>query len=174
MSGVALAGSTSPHVTGNAYLSTFGLAPGPSSCPVGARRTVHRMAYLKPPLFIRSVVNKLAMAFGVGGSVTLAVTGRRTGQERAIPLVPVEHEDVTYLVSARGDTDWVQNLRAARRCELRQRGRSPERYTAEEVPVEEREPIIEQYRAKTGKSVQPLWRKLPDPADHPTFRLTPA
>jgi deazaflavin-dependent oxidoreductase (nitroreductase family) len=132
------------------------------------------MAYLKPPWFVRSVVNKVAMSLGVGGSVTLAVTGRRSRQERTIPLVPVEHEDATYLVSARGETAWVQNLRAAGTCELRRRGRSPERYTAEEVPVEEREPIIGRYRAKAGRSVQPLWRKLPDPGDHPTFKLTPA
>lgn len=132
------------------------------------------MSYLKPPWFGRAVFNKLAMALGIGGSVTLAVAGRRSGQERTIPLVPVEHEGVTYLVSARGETAWAQNLRAAGSCELRQRGRGAERYTAEEVPVEERAPIIESYRAKAGRFVQPLWRKLPDPADHPTFRLTPA
>jgi deazaflavin-dependent oxidoreductase (nitroreductase family) len=132
------------------------------------------MAYLKPPWVVRAVFNKLAMALGIGGSVTLAVTGRRTGQERTVPLVPVEHEGVTYLVSARGETAWVQNLRAAGSCELRRRGHGAEHYTAVELPVEEREPIIESYRAKTGKTLQPLWKKLPDPADHPIFRLTPA
>jgi deazaflavin-dependent oxidoreductase (nitroreductase family) len=130
------------------------------------------MAYLKPPWVVRAVFNKLVPALGIGGSVTLAVTGRRSGKERTVPLVPVEHEGVTYLVSARGETDWVQNLRAAGKCELQRRGHDSERYTAEELPVEKREPIIESYRAKAGKTVQPLWRKLPDPADHPIFRLT--
>ena len=132
------------------------------------------MAYLKPPWFVRTVFNKLAMARGIGGSVTLAVTGRRSGREQVVPLVPAEHQGVTYLVSARGETAWVENLRAAGTCELRRRNQSPERYSAEELPVGEREAIIERYRAKAGKSVQPMWRKLPDPADHPTFRLTPA
>jgi deazaflavin-dependent oxidoreductase (nitroreductase family) len=143
--------------------------PSSSSEP----QSSEHMAYLKPPWVGRAVFNKLAMALGIGGSVTLAVTGRRSGQERTVPLVPVDHEGVTYLVSARGETAWVQNLRAAGRCELRKRGHGATRYTAEELPVEQRQPIIETYRAKTGKTLQPLWRKLPDPADHPTFRLTP-
>jgi deazaflavin-dependent oxidoreductase (nitroreductase family) len=142
--------------------------PSSSSEP----QSSEHMAYLKPPWVGRAVFNKLAMALGIGGSVTVAVNGRRSGQERTVPLVPVEHEGVTYLVSARGETDWVQNLRAAGRCELRKRGHGATRYTAEELPVEQRQPIIETYRAKTGKTLQSLWRKLPDPADHPTFRLT--
>ena len=149
------------------------VAGGRGRHPAWARRTVRRTAYLKPPWFVRSVVNKVAMALGVRGSVTLAVAGRRTGREQAIPVTPVEHEEVTYLVSARGEAAWVHNVRAAGTCELRRRGRSAERYTAKEVPVEEREPIIEAYRAKTGRFGAPC-RKLPDPADHPAFRLTPA
>jgi hypothetical protein len=34
-------------------------------------------------------------------------------------------------------------------------------------------PIIDAYRAKAGRMVDTYWKRLPDPADHPTFRLEP-
>jgi hypothetical protein len=44
---------------------------------------------------------------------------------------------------------------------------------ATEVPVEERSLILAAYQAKAGKTVQTYFRRLPDPADHPVFRLEP-
>jgi deazaflavin-dependent oxidoreductase (nitroreductase family) len=131
------------------------------------------MAYLKPG-FAQPLANKLALRLGLGGVAELTVKGRRTGKPQTIPVVPVDIDDVTYLVSARGETEWVRNLRASGRCELRQRGQPPKHYAAEELAAEERDRIIEAYRTKAGRSVAGFWRKLPDPVDHPTFRLTPA
>jgi len=71
------------------------------------------MAYLKPPLFQRRVFNPLAMRFGIGGAVTLVVPGRRTGHLEKVPVIPVEHDGARYLVSTRGESNWVRNLRAA-------------------------------------------------------------
>ena len=56
---------------------------------------------------------------------------------------------------------------------LRERGRT-ERFTAVEVPVAERPPVLDAYRAKAGRMVDTYWKRLPDPADHPTFRLDSA
>lgn len=42
------------------------------------------------------------------------------------------------------------------------------------MAAEERPPVIAAYRALAGKTVEAYWRKLPDPADHPVFRLDPA
>jgi deazaflavin-dependent oxidoreductase (nitroreductase family) len=130
------------------------------------------MAYLKPPGFTRRLFNPLAMRFGIGGAETLSVAGRRTGEQRAVPVIPVDHEGVRYLVSARGETEWVRNLRAAGICDLRRKGKS-ESFRATEVPVEERPPIIAVYRRVAGKTVTAYFNTLPDAADHPVFRIEP-
>ena len=47
------------------------------------------------------------------------------------------------------------------------------RFSASEIPVEQRAPILAAYRSKAGKQVDGYFAKLPDPADHPVFRLAP-
>jgi hypothetical protein len=42
---------------------------------------------------------------------------------------------------------------------------------AVELPVEERPPVIAAYRAKAGREVDRYFTQLPEPADHPVFRL---
>jgi hypothetical protein len=75
-----------------------------------------------------------------------------------------------YVVSTRGESDWVRNVRAARQVEL-QGKRGAQALRATEIPVEERPPVIAAYRAKAGRTVEAYWKKLPDPVDHPVFRL---
>jgi hypothetical protein len=128
------------------------------------------MAYLKPPAVVRRVFNPIAMKLGLGGTKTLAVRRRRTGEIQRVPLFPIEHGGARYLVSARGETDWVRNLRAAGEAELSERG-GTERIEATEVPVAERPPIIAAYQDRAGKTVESLFKKLPEPADHPVFRI---
>jgi deazaflavin-dependent oxidoreductase (nitroreductase family) len=129
------------------------------------------MAYLKPSKFVTRVFNPLAMRFGLGGSVTLTVAGRRSGKPHSVPLVPLDHGGSRYLVSARGESDWVRNLRSTGTGEVRSGSGTAERFTAVEVPVGERAPIIAAYRQKAGKAVARYFTALPDPADHPVFRL---
>ena len=131
------------------------------------------MAYLKPAAFTSKVFNPLAMRLGLGGSATLAVPRRRSGTTQQIPVIPVEHAGARYIVSTRGESQWVRNARSAGSVELRQ-GRRSERFTAVEVPVVERQPVLDAYRAKAGRMVDGYWKQLPDPSDHPTFRLDPA
>jgi deazaflavin-dependent oxidoreductase (nitroreductase family) len=129
------------------------------------------MAYLKPPVFARRVFNPLAMRFGIGGSNTLVVAGRGTGAPQRVPVIPVEYGGDRYLVSTRGESDWVRNLRAAGgRGQLERRSRL-EAFAATELPVAEREPVLAAYRKLAGKTVDPYFKKLPDPADHPVFRI---
>ncbi len=128
------------------------------------------MPYLRPPLFTRKVFNPIAMKFGISGTRALAVRGRRTGVVHRVPVIPVEVEGVRYLVSPRGETDWARNLRAAGEGELSSRhGVQP--FRATELPVDERAPVIAAYRQVAGRAVKSLFEKLPDPADHPVFRL---
>lgn len=71
------------------------------------------MSYLRPAFFTQRVFNPPAMRFGIGGAVTLAEKRRRNWSEQTIPVIPVEHGGARYLVSPRGEAEWVQNLRAA-------------------------------------------------------------
>lgn len=126
------------------------------------------MAYLKPPWFTAKVFNRMAMAFGIGGSATLTVTKRGSKESQQIPVVVPEVEGVRYLVSTRGESAWVRNVRADPHVRLGDSG-----YVATEVPVEQRAPIIAVYRPLAGKVVEGYWKQLPDDADHPVFALTP-
>jgi deazaflavin-dependent oxidoreductase (nitroreductase family) len=131
------------------------------------------MPYARPPLFVRRVFNPIAMRFGISGTQALAVRGRRTGAVHRVPVIPVEHEGARYLVSPRGETDWARNLRAAGEGELRLRRREPLRFRASELPASERAPVIAAYRAVAGRAVKSFFEAMPDPADHPVFRIEP-
>ena len=124
--------------------------------------------YLKPGLVVSRVLNPLLMRLHV--VPTLAVRGRRSGEWRAVPVNVLELDGQRYLVAPRGDTHWVRNLRAAGRGELRTR-RGAEPFTAVEVPDAEKQPIIDAYLERWGGQVRSQFKELPDPADHPVFRL---
>ena len=125
------------------------------------------MAYLKPPWFVVKVFNRIAMASGVGHSQTLTVARRTSKEPQQIPVVVPEVDGVKYLVSTRGESDWVRNVRADSRVTL-----GSVRYAAVEIPVAERSRVIAAYRRLAGKAVDGYWRQLPDDADHPVFALT--
>jgi hypothetical protein len=131
------------------------------------------MAYLKPNAFTRKVFNPVAMRLGMSGSATLVVPRRTSGDPQRIPVIPVEHDGTRYIVSTRGESDWVRNLRAAGGGEIETKG-SLEAFRASELPVELRAPVIAAYRAKAGKMVDTYWKSLPEPGDHPVFRVEPA
>ena len=59
---------------------------------------------------------------------------------------------------------------AAGAGEFRRKG-EVQKFRANEVPVAEREPILAAYRDAAGRTVTTYFKKLPDPADHPTFCL---
>jgi len=126
------------------------------------------MAYRRPSFFTRRVFNPLAMRFPVRGVTTLAVVGRRSGRIHRVPVIPIEHGGREYLVSPRGESDWVRNLRVAGEAALRGRG-----IRATEVPVAERPPILAKYEDVAGRAVASHFKALPDPADHPVFRIEP-
>jgi deazaflavin-dependent oxidoreductase (nitroreductase family) len=128
------------------------------------------MTYLKPPAFTRHLANPLAMRLSARGVATLTVVGRRTGEPRRVPVIPVEVAQRRYLVSPYGESDWVRNLRAAGQGELSSKGQT-EVFHAREVPVEERGDIIARYRGVAGSHIGPYFTKLPDPKDHPVFQV---
>lgn len=129
----------------------------------------------KPRPYVRSgfvmarVVNPVLQR--LGGTLVLIVAGRRTGRSRAVPLGrPFEDAGVRYLVAGGGETQWVRNLRAAGRGQLRFQGASTP-FRAVEIEGPERDRIVAAYRAKQGRTVEGFFRQLPEPADHPVFRV---
>lgn len=130
------------------------------------------MAYVKPPWITQHIFNPIAMRLGMGGATTLAIAGRSSGNVRTVPVIPVEHKKKTYLVSTRGESEWVRNLREAGEGELRGKG-GTQRFRATELPVDQRPPIIEAYKQKAGKTVEGYFKHLPSAEDHPVFRVDP-
>lgn len=120
---------------------------------------------------MRRAFNAIAMRLEISGTRPVAVRGRRSGAVHRVPLIPVEVDGVRYLVSPRGETDWVRNLRAAGEGELQGRREGVRRFRATELPAAERAPIIDAYRRVAGRAVRSFFVEMPDPADHPVFRL---
>ena len=129
--------------------------------------------YIKPPWFASHVGNRMASLFGRRFISQLTATGRRSGEQRQVPVAVLEHQGDRYLVAPRGDTHWARNLRAAAGGELR-KGRRAWEFSAEEVAVAERPPLIAAYRRQFDRfpMVAKTFEQLPDAADHPVFRLT--
>ncbi|MBB4852851.1 deazaflavin-dependent oxidoreductase (nitroreductase family) [Mycobacteroides chelonae] len=129
------------------------------------------MAYLKPPWFVKNVFNKVAMVANIGE--TLTITKRVSGESQQIPVTTVDVDGIKYLVSTRGESQWVKNIRANPQVTLTVKGATTA-YTATEIPVSDRAPIIAAYKPRAGKVVDGYFAQLPDDADHPTFALRPA
>lgn len=106
----------------------------------------------------------------VGLAAVVQVPGRRSGTPRRVTLIPWEVDGTRYLMSLYGVTDWVRNLRAAGRGELRHKGRA-EAFNAIEVDGDERDRVIAAYHAKTPKPFSRDLDRRPAAADHPTFRV---
>ena len=76
--------------------------------------TVH---YRKPGWFTRNVLNRTVagltrLGVSVWGSRVLEVPGRRSGKAHQVPVNLLTFADRQYLVSARGNGQWVRNVRA--------------------------------------------------------------
>jgi hypothetical protein len=88
-------------------------------------------------------------------------------------VVVLEHGGERYLVSYCGASDWALNLAARRTARLKTKAGVDE-IEVEEVPVDARPPLLAAYQEAYGKmpTVAAVLRALPDPADHPVFRIS--
>jgi deazaflavin-dependent oxidoreductase (nitroreductase family) len=95
--------------------------------------------------------------------VTLEVTGRTSGRTVSLPVVVAVVDGERYLVSMLGENvQWVHNVRAAEgRAVLRSGGR--EEVHLEEVPAEQRAPILKAYlqRAPGARPHVPVNKDAP-------------
>jgi hypothetical protein len=127
--------------------------------------------YIRPGFLLAHVANPIAGR--LGRVPALIVRGRRSGRLLTVPMgEPLEFEGGRYLVSGRGETHWVRNLRAAGRGAFRMHGTSHP-FNATEVTGADHDRVVAAYRGKLGHSVDPYFREIPDPAGHPVFRMDP-
>jgi deazaflavin-dependent oxidoreductase (nitroreductase family) len=129
--------------------------------------------YLRPAWPARVIGGRLARLFKPRVVALLSAPGRSTGTWRSTAVAVLEHDRAQYLMAAYGDTEWSRNLRAAGAGRLTRRGRA-EQFRAVEVPAGQRPLLVEAYLAQFGTlpTVAATFAALPDPADHPAFRIT--
>jgi len=106
--------------------------------------------YKKPGWFTRNVFNRLLsgltrMGVSVLGSRVLEHRGRSTGKLHHTPVNLLTIEGTEYLVSPRGETQWVRNVRHSGGRLVLILGRRRRPCTATEVPVADSVPILRAY-----------------------------
>ena len=146
------------------------------------------MHYREPGLVTRKLLNPAVSILtkagvSVWGSRVLEVQGRKSGDPRRTPVNLLELDGLQYLVSARGNGQWVRNVRAADGRLALLLGRHRDERTAEELSDSEKSPILRAYLRKWKSEVgiffdgvtaesedSDLQRIAPN---HPVFRLSP-
>ena len=109
--------------------------------------------YRKPGVMTRRLLNPfivIMMRLGVSvwGSRTLEVPGRSSGAPRRVPVNVLELDGKRYLVSARGEGQWVRNVRANGGRLALLLGRRRQEIAAHELPDEEKSPVLRAYLRK--------------------------
>ena len=141
--------------------------------------------YKRPGWFTTHVFNRAVAALtragvSVMGSRVLEVPGRKTGEPRRTPVNLLVFDGARYLVSPRGHTQWVRNLRASGQGRL-WLGRRYEPFTASELPDDAKPPLLRAYLKRWKFEVGVFFEGVgPDSSDedlrriapdHPAFRL---
>jgi deazaflavin-dependent oxidoreductase (nitroreductase family) len=113
--------------------------------------------YVEPGWFTRNIFNRSVrrltrLGISVAGSRELRVRGRKSGEWRTTPVNLLSAEGDRYLVSPRGTTQWVRNIRSSGEGELRV-GRRVESFRAAELPDEAKVPVLREYLRKWGWEV---------------------
>ncbi|HEY3729282.1 MAG TPA: nitroreductase family deazaflavin-dependent oxidoreductase [Solirubrobacteraceae bacterium] len=141
--------------------------------------------YQPPDWFTRRVFNPAVagltrLGIGVYGSRVLEVRGRKSGEWRRTPVNLLRVNRAEYLVSPRGHTQWVRNMRASGGGRLRL-GRRVQEFTAIELEGQAKLAVIRAYLKRwaweVGRFFGDVDAKSTDEqllsvaADHPVFRL---
>ena len=156
--------------------------PSDPTAPTGHDAEVR---YLQPDWFTRNVFNPVGarstrLGISLWGSRVLSVPGRVSGEIRSTPVNVLVVDGRRYLVSPRGATQWVRNVRAAGGCTLRV-GRRIETVRLVEVDVRDRPAILRPYLQRWKWEVGQFFDGVgPDSSDdellaiaasHPVFEI---
>ncbi|GHF35272.1 nitroreductase family deazaflavin-dependent oxidoreductase [Streptomyces morookaense] len=141
--------------------------------------------YIKPGRFaarLNGGIGWLARrGISLAGAADLAVLGRKSGEWRRVPVNPLDFGGGQYLVSARGVSEWVRNMRAAGGGRLRV-GRRVREFTAQEMAPAETTEILRAYLERWGWEVKNYFGDVTATSTdeellaaaplHPVFRIT--
>lgn len=118
----------------------------------------------------------------LAGSRVLSVKGRTSGEWRSTPVNPLRVAGVRYLVSPRGHTQWVRNIRVSGEGRLAS-GRRVEEFRVEEVPDDQKPPVLRAYLKawawEVGRFFENVDKDSSDERlreiapDFPVFRIVP-
>ena len=145
--------------------------------------------YRRPGWFTRNVFNRAVarltrLGVSVWGSRVLEVRGRRSGEPRRTPVNLLTVDGRSYLVAARGETEWVRNLRAVGGHLTLAVGRRRQAWEATELFGDDRLPVLRRYLDRWkwevgaffggvgGESTEEAWAA--EARRHPVFRLAPS
>jgi len=143
--------------------------------------------YLRPTKSTNVFNNMVAFITRCGisilGSRVLYVRGRKTGEWRSVPVNLLTLDGQRYLVSPRGHSQWVRNLRATGHGELRV-GRRVERFVPTELGDDDKPVILRAYlrrwKFEVGMFFEGVDAKASDEVlrgiapGYPVFRITTA
>jgi deazaflavin-dependent oxidoreductase (nitroreductase family) len=134
-------------------------------------------------VFNRSVAGATRLGISVLGSRVLRVRGRKSGEWRSTPVNLLTFDGTQYLVSPRGETQWVRNLRASDGNGELLLGKKVEPFHAVELPDEEKIDLLRAYlkrwKVEVGQFFEGVNATSPEEdvrriaPDHPVFRLQP-
>lgn len=141
--------------------------------------------YLRPGaverIFGRILVFLIRIGLVRGHFYVLEVRGRNSGRTISLPVDPIDLHGRSYLVCARGNSNWVRNARAAGEIVLA-RAMRRRSYAVRELPTGLRPPVLKAYLDRYAREVQrffPIAKGSPVEAFHalaaryPVFELQP-
>lgn len=127
--------------------------------------------YIRPGFMITRVANPILRR--LRRAPALIVRGRSSGRLLTVPMgEPLDFGGRRYLVSGRGETHWVRNLRSAGRAAFRLHGATTP-FRAIELSGAEQDRVVNAYRHKLGHRVDPYFAEIPESDQHPVFRMDP-
>jgi deazaflavin-dependent oxidoreductase (nitroreductase family) len=142
--------------------------------------------YQQPGWFTTNVFNRIVagltrLGISVWGSRVLEVRGRTSGEPRRTPVNLLSFDGVQYLVAARGETQWVRNMRVAGGGVLIV-GKKRTPFSAQELTDDAKPAILRAYLKRWKAEVGVFFDGVgPDSSDaelerispkHPVFRVT--
>ncbi len=143
--------------------------------------------YQEPGGFTRKIMNPFVLimmraGISIWGSRVLEVRGRKSGTPRRTPVNLLEIDGRAYLVSPRGEGQWVRNVRADGGRVALLLGRKRDERIARELPDSEKSPVLRAYLRRwkmevgvffdgvTADSAEEEVQRIAP--DHPVFALS--
>jgi deazaflavin-dependent oxidoreductase (nitroreductase family) len=129
--------------------------------------------WLTKNVFNRAVAGLTRAGISVAGSRVLEVQGRKSGEWRRTPVNPLTLDGARYLVSPRGRTQWVRNIRVSGEGRL-VLGRRSEPITVTEVSDDEKPPLLRAYLRRWKWEIGAFFAGVgPDSSDEELRRIAP-